>query len=151
MTNNIIETSTIGFTNKSARDFFSLLKKSNCNHLIDVRLNNSSQLAGFTKNEDLKFFLKEIIGWKYSHIPDFAPNKEILDNYKKFGGSWEVYRLEFMNLMESRNIENTFKKNDLDKVCLLCSEHLPHNCHRSLILEYLNLKWNTNILITHLF
>ncbi len=147
----MINVCTIGFAEKKAEGFFGLLKASGANHLMDVRLNNISQLAGFTKKDDLRFFVKEILGWRYSHVPELAPTKEILDAFKKHGGDWHVYEDAFMNLMERRRIEAKFKLEDFQGACLLCSEHKPHNCHRRLVVEYLNQKWGGKLSIKHLF
>ena len=100
---------TIGFTQKKAETFFGYLKKSKVKTLIDVRLNNVSQLAGFAKKDDLKFFLKELCGSEYVHMPELAPTKEILNPYKKGDISWEMYEDRFLNLMAKRNIERFAK------------------------------------------
>lgn len=145
-----IQLYTIGFTQKGAKRFFALLKESGAKRLIDVRLNNVSQLAGFAKRDDLKFFVQEICHMDYVHIPELAPTKDILDAYKKHGGDWQVYEDKFFQLMEKRSIEKTIRPEIIDKACLLCSEHKPHHCHRRLVAEYLNEKWGGNILIKHL-
>lgn len=144
------KTYTIGFTKKPAKTFFELLRQSNANHLIDVRLNNVSQLAGFAKQNDLKFFLEEILDWKYTHIPELAPTKDILDSFKKYKGDWSVYEDKFMQLMDERRIEQHLSKNLFSNACLLCSEHEPHNCHRRLVVDYLNIKWNSALDVVHL-
>lgn len=132
---------TIGFTKKSAEYFFEKLKKANVKRVIDVRLNNVSQLAGFAKKNDLIYFLKELDNIDYVHLPELAPTKRILDAYKKHKGEWAVYESEFLNLMEQRNIENTIPREMLEDGCLLCSEDKPHHCHRRLVAEYLKRKW----------
>lgn len=142
---------TIGFTKKNAERFFNLIKANNVSTLIDVRLNNISQLAGYAKKDDLKFFLKEICQTEYLHMPDLAPTKNILDSYKKGLSSWEIYEYEFMNLMAKRNIEKIIDKSILNNGCLLCSEHEPHFCHRRLVVEYLNKTTNLNLNVGHLF
>ncbi len=142
---------TIGFAEKKAEAFFGLLKDSGANHLMDVRLNNVSQLAGFTKKDDLRFFVKEILGWKYSHLPDLAPTKDILDAYKKHGGDWAIYEAAFLELMDRRRIESHFTAEDFNQACLLCSEHQPHHCHRRLVLDYLNSKWGSGLSVVHLY
>jgi uncharacterized protein (DUF488 family) len=147
---NNIQLYTIGFTQKSANSFFALLKESGAKRIVDVRLNNVSQLAGFTKRDDLKFFAQEIRNMDYIHIPDLAPTKDILDAYKKHGGDWQVYEDKFFDLMERRCIEKSVKPELLDKGCLLCSEHKPHHCHRRLVAEYLNEKWGGKISVKHL-
>ena len=144
-----IDLFTIGFTKKSAREFFELLSKANIKQIIDTRLNNKSQLAGFAKRSDLEYFLKKIGNIDYIHILDFAPTKEILDEYKKKKSSWEDYEKKFIQLMNERQIEKKIALDQLDRGCLLCSEAKPHNCHRRLVAEYLNQKLG-NINISHL-
>lgn len=141
---------TIGFTKKSAQDFFTLIQKSKTSKLIDVRLNTTSQLAGFAKKDDLKFFLKEICGVEYIHLPDLTPTKDILGKYQKKEISWKQYEDSFMNLMAKRNIERIIKAEELDNGCLLCSEHEPHFCHRRLVIEYLNTHKNFDLKPLHL-
>ncbi len=140
---------TIGFTKKNAEQFFSKLKQPGLVRLVDVRLNNVSQLAGFTKKDDLRFFLKEILGIEYIHLPDLAPTKDILDEYKKNGGNWSVYESKFIELMNKRRIEEKVSKEIIDGGCLLCSEPTPENCHRRLVAEYLKSKWG-DLEIVHL-
>lgn len=142
---------TIGFTKKNAETFFNFLKQSNVKTLIDVRLNNVSQLAGFAKRDDLKFFLKELCGAEYIHAPELAPTKDILNAYKKGDISWEVYEEKFLNLMGKRNIERSIKSTLLDHGCLLCSEHEPHLCHRRLVVEYLNQHSKLDLQVKHLY
>jgi uncharacterized protein (DUF488 family) len=142
---------TIGFTKKNAQTFFNFIKNEKVNTLIDVRLNNVSQLAGYAKRDDLKFFLKELCDTDYLHIPDLAPTKEILNGYKKGGMSWERYEDNFLNLMAKRNIERILKPTLLNDSCLLCSEHEPHFCHRRLVVEYLNEHTDQNYQVKHLY
>lgn len=139
----------IGFTEKSAEEFFSLIKSQPIKTLVDVRLNNISQLAGFAKKKDLQYFLHELCSVNYVHVPDLAPTKEILDPYKKGNVSWEIYESNFLNLMAKRNIER-IDKNLISDGCLLCSEHKPHHCHRRLVIEYLNKQWDTDFEVKHL-
>lgn len=146
-----MKTYTIGFTKKNANVFFDHLKSANILTLIDVRLNNVSQLAGFAKRDDLRFFLRELCGADYIHIPELAPTKEILNSYKKDNMTWERYEDEFLNLMAQRNIEKHMKSSLFDNGCLLCSEHEPHFCHRRLVVEYLNKTTNFNIDVKHLY
>jgi uncharacterized protein (DUF488 family) len=128
---------TIGFTKKNAEQFFSCLKQPGLLRLIDARLNNVSQLAGFTKKDDLRFFLREIGGIDYVHRPDLAPTREILDEYKNNGGNWPIYESKFMELMTQRRIEEKVPRELIDGGCLLCSESTPEHCHRRLVAEYL--------------
>ncbi len=144
-----IELFTIGFTQKSAREFFTRLKDAGIRRVVDVRLNNNSQLAGFSKKEDLAYFLKEIADIEYVHLPELAPTQDILDAYKKHKGDWGIYEKQFLDLMAQRRIEKIVRPDLLNHGCLLCSEHLPHHCHRRLVAEYLNAKWG-GIKTTHL-
>lgn len=129
---------TIGFTKKSAEEFFGALKKVKLATLIDIRLSNQSQLAGFTKGRDLPYFLREICGADYLHLPEWAPTQEILDAFKKKKGmTWETYEREFNSLLARRAIEKRAAALDLDRACLLCSEPTPEHCHRRLVAEYL--------------
>ena len=140
---------TIGFTKKSARDFFNTLQVAEVTKIIDVRLNNVSQLAGFTKRDDLIYFLREICDCGYKHFPEFAPTKEILDGFKKKKISWNEYVRRFNKLIEGRKIENKVRFEELDNACLLCSEPTPDHCHRRLVANYLKKKFN-EIEIKHL-
>lgn len=126
---------TIGFTKKNAELFFETLKRNNINLLLDIRLNNVSQLAGYTKKDDLKYFLKEICNIQYLHMPELSPTKEILDNFKKNIISWTDYEEKFLNLYQTRPIEKLLKNISLDHACLLCSEATPEKCHRRLVAE----------------
>ncbi|MBD2199905.1 MULTISPECIES: DUF488 domain-containing protein [Calothrix] len=140
---------TIGFTQKTAQQFFDTLVKSGVKKVVDTRLNNISQLAGFTKRGDLEYFLRKIGDIEYVHILDLAPTKDILDDYKKNKGDWDTYESKFLALMRDRQIENKVSPQLLDGSCLLCSEPKPHHCHRRLVAEYLRDKWG-NITISHL-
>lgn len=140
---------TIGFTKKSAETFFNLLRNEQVQTLVDVRLKNVSQLAGFAKRDDLEYFLHEICGIRYSHRVDLAPTQSMLDDYKKRRVSWAVYEDRFLKLMEHRHIEDTVSKELLDNAALLCSEDEPLKCHRRLVAEYLSRHWD-DIAIQHL-
>jgi len=132
---------TIGFTKKSAESFFAKLKSAGVKRLIDIRLNNVSQLAGFAKQDDLRYFAKAICDIDYVHLLDFAPTKDILDAYKKSNGDWKLYQSNFLELMKIRRVENNVARALLDGGCLLCSEDKPDQCHRRLVAEYLKEKW----------
>jgi uncharacterized protein (DUF488 family) len=140
---------TIGFTQKTARKFFETLVNAGVKRIIDIRLNNVSQLAGFAKKNDLEYFLQKIANIEYIHILDLAPTQDILDDYKKKKGDWTVYEQKFLHLLSSRQIEKKIPPKMLEGGCLLCSEAKPHYCHRRLVAEYLNEKWG-NIKICHL-
>lgn len=146
-----IDVYTIGFTKKSAQSFFNFIGGNNIKTLIDVRLNNVSQLAGFAKRDDLKYFLSEICRTEYIHMPDLAPTKDILDAYKKKDISWEKYEDSYLNLISRRNIERSVNSDLLENGCLLCSEHKPHFCHRRLVVEYLNKASDLKLNVTHLY
>lgn len=132
---------TIGFTKKTAQRFFELLRKSGAKRIVDVRLNNVSQLAGFAKKDDLAYFAKEICGIDYVHVPTLAPTQEMLDEYKKQRGEWSAYEQRFLDLMRQRRIEETIPREVVADGCLLCSEDKPHHCHRRLVAEYLKQHW----------
>lgn len=139
---------TIGFTKTSAEGFFTRLMKSGAKKVVDVRLNNTSQLSGFAKRDDLRYFTKQICDLGYEHLSELAPTRDILDEYKNNGGTWDVYENKFLDLMANRHIEN-IDRQKLDGVCLLCSEDKPHHCHRRLVAEYLKNKW-LDVEIVHL-
>ncbi len=140
---------TIGFTKKNAQAFFTKLQKAGVVRLIDIRLNNVSQLAGFAKRDDLIFFLKELCDCDYKHMPNFAPTKEILDAYKKKKIDWNEYVKCFSKLIKERKIENLVSPQELNNSCLLCSEPAHNQCHRHLVAEYLKEQFG-DIEIKHL-
>ena len=146
---NRINVFTIGFTKKSAEVFFHKLIKAGVKRVIDIRLNNTSQLAGYTKKDDLGYFLRAIGGIEYLHMPDFAPTKEILDAYNKSKGNWFTYEEQFNALISERKIEEKLGPDLLDQACLLCSEEKPMKCHRRLVAEYFQKKCG-NVDIHHL-
>jgi len=140
---------TIGFTKKSAEQFFTRLKQPGLKRVIDIRLNNVSQLAGFTKKDDLRFFLCEICRIDYVHLRELAPTQDILNAYKKNGGDWQTYERKFLELMAKRRVEETLDRNLMANGCLLCSEATPEHCHRRLVAEYIRGKWE-DVQIQHL-
>lgn len=145
---------TIGFTKKSAADFFNLLKDNHVEILLDIRLNNNTQLAGFTKARDLPYFLSEIVGCQYEHEPIFAPTKVLLDGYKEGSISWNEYTEVYNRLLDTRRAVDKFQSKyvDFGNVCLLCSEATPEQCHRRLLAEKLQseLPIDYQVAITHL-
>lgn len=142
---------TIGFTQKSAKDFFERIKANKIELLIDIRLNNKSQLAGFTKGNDLEYFLSEICKCKYKHCLEFAPTKDILDGYKKKRITWDQYVEMFNALMFKRGDYKKFvdKFSEYKNICLLCSEPTPERCHRRLLAELIATTDN-QIVIKHI-
>ena len=145
-----MEIYSIGFTKHSALNFFGLIKEHEIDKLLDVRLNNTSQLSGFAKRDDLKYFLKELCNTDYIHAPALAPEKELLKNYRNEVISWEEYENRFIDLLAQRHIEHELDKGLFSgRTALLCSEHSPEFCHRRLVIEYLNSHWG-NMSVTHL-
>lgn len=140
---------TIGFTKKPAERFFGLLRASGARRVVDVRLNNVSQLAGFAKRDDLRYFLSEVCGMGYVHLPELAPTKEILDGYRKRGGDWKTYEAQFLDLMRRRRVAESVSRDIVADGCLLCSEDRPDRCHRRLVAEYLDDQWG-GVEITYL-
>ena len=140
---------TIGFTRKPARRFFALLRESGVRRIVDVRLNNVSQLAGFAKKDDLAYFLEAICGMQYIHAPELAPTKELLDDYRKRRSDWSTYEARFLDLLRERRVEESVPRELVSGGCLLCSEDKPHHCHRRLVAEYLKQHWK-DVDIAHL-
>jgi len=141
---------TIGFTKTTAEGFFERLLAAGVKKVIDVRLYNTSQLAGFAKADDLAYFLKRIGGIDYVHEPLLAPTDPIMTAYKKKKGPWSAFERDFLALMAERRIETHLSPEMLDGGCLLCSEDKPHVCHRSLICRYLADKWGGKLDVRHL-
>ena len=138
-----MEIYTIGFTQTTAEHFFGRLRAHGIGRLLDVRLNNSSQLAGFAKARDLPFFLGELVGASYEHEPLLAPTQALLDAYKKAGGAWSSYERAFLDLMADRQIEVALSRSTFaEPTVLLCSEATPEHCHRRLVCEYLAAHWH---------
>ncbi len=140
---------TIGFTKKSAQSFFETLLQARVTRLVDVRLNNVSQLAGFAKKNDLAYFLDRLCSIDYIHFPILAPTKEMLDAYKKKHIGWDDYERRFVALIAERQIENKINPEIFEDACLLCSEDEPHYCHRRLVAEYLKECWG-DVRVEHL-
>ncbi len=137
-----MEIYTIGFTKKSAAEFFETLKRAGIRRLIDIRLKNSAQLSGFTKRDDLAYFLREICNAEYRHEPLLAPTEEMLNRYRERASTWDEYERQFLRLMEQRRIDIVLAP-DLFAVptVLLCSEPTADRCHRRLVVEFLRARW----------
>ena len=133
---NSIKIYTIGFTKKNAKQFFGLIKDSGIREVYDTRLNNISQLAGFTKRDDLAFFLDKVAGVRYRHALSLAPSQDILKRFKDGKIDWEEYAQSYIDIIKARNVEKLYSADDLDGACLLCSESTPHHCHRRLAAEF---------------
>lgn len=137
-----MEIHTIGFTQTTAERFFTRLADARVERLLDVRLNNTSQLAGFAKAQDLPYFARELVGATYEHEPLLAPTQDILDAYKKRKGDWAAYEREFRTLMERRRIDEVLSATAFERrTALLCSEAGPEHCHRRLVAEFLAERW----------
>lgn len=137
---------TIGFTQKSAEEFFRILKENKIKQIVDIRLNNTSQLAGFTKKNDFKFFLKEIADIEYCHLDILAPTKEL----RKLVDKWDLYTREYLELLDRRKVLERLDQEFFEKrTCLLCSEPSAENCHRGILAEYLKINWR-NVEVVHL-
>jgi len=141
---------TIGFTKKTAEHFFNLLRDNDVKQLVDVRISNSSQLAGFAKGKDLEFFIKEICHIPYKHIADFAPSKELLDRWHKQEVTWDEYEKVYIRLLKDRDILRNYGTKAFDRSCFLCSEDTPEQCHRRLLAEYFKEHSSEQVKIIHL-
>jgi len=144
-----MELYTIGFAGKSAEQFFTSLVNHGVKKVIDIRLNNVSQLAGFTKKNDLKYFLKVIANIEYEHLPQLAATKELMDGYRQGKIPWEEYETAYLALLEERQVLKTLKPENFDRACLLCSEAKQDHCHRRLAAEWLRGKWE-GMKVTHI-
>lgn len=147
--NKTVRIFTIGYAGKNAEEFFALLLQADIRKIIDVRLYNTSQLAGYTKKEDLQYFLQTIAGAGYVHMPIMAPTKQLLSGYKNGSINWPQYEAQFNQIIAQRQIEKLVNPQDLHMACLLCAEAKPDNCHRRLLAEYLA-RHLSNISIHHL-
>lgn len=137
-----MEIYTIGFTKKSAAEFFETLRRAGIRRLIDIRLKNSAQLAGFTKRDDLAYFLREICDAEYRHEPLLAPTPEMLERYRKRRATWDEYERQFLRLMEQRRIDEVLDPTLFAiPTVLLCSEPTAERCHRRLVVEFLRARW----------
>ena len=145
----MIKLYTIGFAGKSAESFFSLLKTNEVKKIVDTRINNVSQLAGYAKGTDLKFFAASIGNIDYEHNIDLAPTKELLSKFRNKELTWQEYEIHYLNLLDTRKISKKIKIDLLHQNCLLCSEHTPEKCHRRLLAEYLQ-QSRSDIEIIHL-
>ncbi|NML34414.1 DUF488 domain-containing protein [Paraburkholderia antibiotica] len=145
-----VQVASIGFTGKTAQKFFDSIKDAGVRTVLDIRLNNTSQLAGFAKKQDLPYFLEHLCGATYVEMPELAPEPDLFKRYQSKELSWENFRTEYFELIARRRVESNLDIALFESGCLLCSEHLPHHCHRMFALEYLNQHWNKRLSITHL-
>jgi len=145
---------TIGFTKKSAREFFDeLLGPSGAKRVIDVRLRPSSQLAGFAKvsrsDGDFQFLLQRLCGMDYVHVPALAPSHDLFKSYRAGDMAWGEYAEHYLDLLSERKVEHQLDRNLFADAVLLCSEDTPEQCHRRLAAEYLQRHWG-DVEIVHL-
>lgn len=141
---------TIGFTKKGAERFFGLLEDAEVERLLDVRLRNRSQLAGFAKRDDLRFFLDQLLDIDYEHSEVLAPTEELLNAWRDDEIVWQTYEDRFWELLNQRAVETELDSGSFEKpTVLLCSEHEPDHCHRRIVAEYLDEEWG-GVDITHL-
>lgn len=140
---------TIGFTKKTAEKFFEILIRNRVKRVVDIRLNNKSQLAGFAKGEDLAYLLPKVAGIEYAYAPEYAPTKELLDGYRDEKVPWREYEVEYLRILEERGIKKNINWSQFEDACLLCSEETAENCHRRLLAEYLA-SLNKDIEVIHL-
>lgn len=142
---------TIGFTQKNAEEFFGLLRENGVRRLIDIRLKPGGQLSAFARKEDLPYFLRKLCdGCDYIHLPELAPTKEVLKDYRN-DFDWSRYVERFERLMNERSIPHTLDRSLFESAacCLLCSEATPEQCHRRLVAERIAAHW-PDVNIIHL-
>jgi uncharacterized protein (DUF488 family) len=145
-----MKVTTIGFTQKSAQRFFTLLKQAEVRTVLDVRLNITSQLAGFSKKPDLEFFLSELLDIKYIDLRELTPERDDLKQYRSGDLSWDDYASAYIELLAKRRVESNLDVTLFNGACLLCSEHSADRCHRRLAVEYLSSRWSNRLSIEHL-
>lgn len=139
----------IGFTQKRAEAFFSLLQQYSIQRLVDIRVSPDGQLSGFAKKDDFPYFLSKLVpGCRYVYMPELAPTKEILKDYRA-DGDWARYVERFEDLMRVRAIPESLNRAEFEAYtsCLLCSEPTPEQCHRRLVGERLKIHWSSVELI----
>lgn len=140
---------TIGFSKKNLREFITRLQHAGVKKVVDVRLNNTSQLAGYAKKQDLEFVL-ELVGIDYEHRPEFAPTETLMKDFKENKVPWVEFESKFNNLLEERNpLANIELKNEPDVICLLCAEDEPIKCHRRLVADYMKKRYK-EVVVNHL-
>jgi uncharacterized protein (DUF488 family) len=142
---------TLGYTKKSAEEFFGVLEEHGIERVVDVRLKNTSQLAGFTKKQDLEYFLRRMLGIEYCHLEFLAPTPELMTAYRESGQDWDLYEQEFTKLLEERDVLSMLDREffSAKRSCLLCSEPDADHCHRRLVAEHLKEAW-PDVEVVHL-
>ena len=147
---NQIKIFTIGVTGLSAEDFFNRLRNAGVRKIIDTRLWASSQLSGFSKKKDLPYFLKEIADIDYEYREELAPTDDILKPYKNNQLSWADYEVQYIDLINHRNIATILTPDEVHEACFLCACKTTENCHRRLLVEFLQREWDAPVEIVHL-
>ncbi len=150
MNEHVIKIFTIGFTGSSAEHFFERLKRAGVKKVIDTRLWAGSQLSGFAKKKDLPYFLRELAEADYEYRQELAPSEDILKAYKDGRINWDDYEVQYVQLIDHRNIANILRPEEVSEACFLCACKTEHNCHRRLLAEYLEREWDTPVEIVHL-
>jgi uncharacterized protein (DUF488 family) len=147
----MIEIFTIGFTQKPAERFFGLLKENNVDLLIDIRRRPEGQLSGFAKKADLPYFMNSLVGGQYLHMPELAPEDDILSAYRK-NKDWAEFEKRFNEQMDLGNIPEHLDRSlfESHRGCFLCSEHRPEQCHRRFVAERIARSWDS-VTIHHLY
>jgi uncharacterized protein (DUF488 family) len=132
---------TIGFTGKTAEEFFALLRFAGVESVIDVRQNRTGQLSAFAKHPDLEFFLRQIGNIGYRHEPLLAPSPELRKSYQE-DKDWATYEASFLKLLKQRGVPKNLDTSSWPaNVALLCTEPGPEKCHRRLVAEVLAKRW----------
>lgn len=146
----MIELFTIGFTQKNAERFFGLLKENQVSKLVDIRLKPDVQLSGFAKKVDLPYFMRELVGGSYIHLPELAPTAEIMEQHRS-RKNWQEFSQAFNALMDERDLPAALDRSmfEQERCCLLCSEHHAADCHRSLVAARLAKAWG-NVTVVNL-
>ncbi|HET9179107.1 MAG TPA: DUF488 domain-containing protein [Terriglobia bacterium] len=144
---------TIGFTQKTAEEFFRLLEGARVRMVIDVRENRGGQLSGFAKYPDVAFFLDRLLGIAYVHEPRLAPSPEIRTSYRSTR-DWDAYEKAYTELMGARGLPAAIGPEGFEgNIALLCSEPTPEKCHRRLAAEMLANAWKRqghHVTVAHL-
>ena len=141
---------TIGFTSKTAREFFEALDGVDARYLLDIRLHNNSQLAGFTKKGNIEYFTERLTSLVHVEVPLLAPSEEMFKQYRE-DKDWPLYEARYMGLMAERNvIEEIDRELFANGATLLCTEPTAEKCHRRLAAEYLQGQLFPSAAIVHL-
>jgi len=150
MSDTAIQIFTIGFTGSSAEHFFGRLRNAGVKKVIDTRLWAGSQLAGFARKKDMPYFVKELADADYEYREDLAPSKDILKPYKDGNLSWDEYEIQYVDLIQYRNLAHVLSPDEVDQACFLCACKTADRCHNRLLAEFLQREWDAQVEIVHL-